>query len=196
MDNDIRSAELSLKNAQASYDKLVNGTKDYQFTQLENSITSDKLKLASLPEQLQNLQMERDSEILQQNHKIEQTKQSIELAKQKIATLQDDIENTQAQSVSTIESSDADLASTLSNASVSAQNELSDAKNFITDMETSALHLDKTDNEVPIEFSAKDPNAKTKALIALDSFKAAVDTYARVVGNKDFTTTGSVNELL
>ena len=120
VDNDIRSQELSLKNAQVSYDKLFTSVKDYQISQMEASIASTMRSIESAPDEIKNLEMERDAKLADQKSSIEQTKRSLALANEKLTTLQSDVDYTVASSENTVAKSSTDLTYILSTATINA----------------------------------------------------------------------------
>ena len=144
MDNDIAAQELSLKNAQISYDKLFTSTKDYQITQMKNTIAQTKQSIAIAPKELENLAMERDQKITDQKTVISNTETNITLTKNKIENLKSEIAYTKASSESTVSQSDTDLIYTIRQAGISASTELSEVKTFIQNIESSALNFDKS----------------------------------------------------
>ena len=120
VDNDIKNQALSLANAQISYEKLFTNVKDYQVSQLESSIASGERTVASAPNEVRNLEMERDAKLNDQKSSIAQTERSIAIAKEKLATLESDVAYTKASSENTVNMSDTNLSYILSTASINA----------------------------------------------------------------------------
>lgn len=195
VDNDIRSQELSLKNAQVSYDKLFSSVKDYQISQQEASIASTERSIASAPDELKNLEMERDAKLTDQKSSISQTKRSLAIANEKLATLQSDVEYTVASSENTVTKTSTDLAYVLSTATINAGTQLSESRAFVQDMDASVLRLDNT-SLTPPEFSAKDSAKASNAFSAYSVFKGAISPYATKLAGANLTTTGGVLEFL
>ena len=188
VDNTIAGQVISLKNAQLSYDKLFTSTKDYQITQMENSVAQTKQSIALAPQELANLQMERDQKIKDQETTISNTQTNITLAETKIENLKSDIEYTKSSSNNTVTQSSTDLTYTIKQADISAKSIVSDAKSFIQSIESSALNFDRS-YMVPAEFSAKDPTKKDIAVTKFAAAKAAIDTYSNYISGKEFTNT-------
>lgn len=195
VDNDIRSQELSLKNAQVSYDKLFSSVKDYQIAQQEASIASTERSIASVPDELKNLEMERDAKLTDQKSSIEQTKRSLALAHEKLATLQSDVDYTVASSENTVTKSSTDLTYILSTATINAGTQLSESRAFVQDMDDSVLSLDNT-SLTPAEFSAKDSAKASNAFAAYSVFKGAISPYATKLAAADLSNTGGVLSFL
>ena len=195
VDNDIRSQELSLKNAQVSYDKLFSSVKDYQIAQQEASIASTERSIASAPDELKNLEMERDAKLADQKASIEQTKRSLALAHEKLATLQSDVDYTVASSENTVTKSSTDLTYILSTATINAGTQLSESRAFVQDMDDSVLSLDNT-SLTPAEFSAKDSAKASNAFAAYSVFKGAISPYATGLAAADLSSTGGVLSFL
>lgn len=195
VDNDIRSQELSLKNAQVSYDKLFSSVKDYQIAQQEASIASTERSIASAPDELKNLEMERDAKLADQKASIEQTKRSLSIAHEKLATLQSDVDYTVASSENTVTKSSTDLTYILSTATINAGTQLSESRAFVQDMDDSVLSLDNT-SLTPAEFSAKDSAKASNAFAAYSVFKGAISPYATKLAAADLSNTGGVLSFL
>lgn len=195
VDNDIRSQELSLKNAQVSYDKLFSSVKDYQIAQQEASIASTERSIASAPDELKNLEMERDAKLTDQKSSIEQTKRSLALAHEKLATLQSDVDYTVASSENAVTKSSTDLTYILSTATINAGTQLSESRAFVQDMDDSVLSLDNT-SLTPAEFSAKDSAKASNAFAAYSVFKGAISPYATGLAAADLSSTGGVLSFL
>lgn len=195
VDNDIRSQELSLKNAQVSYDKLFSSVKDYQIAQQEASIASTERSIASAPDELKNLEMERDAKLADQKASIEQTKRSLSIAHEKLATLQSDVDYTVASSENTVTKSSTDLTYILSTATINAGTQLSESRAFVQDMDDSVLSLDNT-SLTPAEFSAKDSAKASNAFAAYSVFRGAISPYATKLAAADLSSTGGVLSFL
>ncbi len=191
VDNDIRNATLSLKNAELSYEKLFSSVKDSQIASAEASIAQAERSIASAPAEIENLEMERVAKVSDQRASIAQTERSVELAREKLAILESDVSYVKASSEDTVAKSGTDLAYILSSASISADNQLSDARSFVREMESSVLNLDEP-NAVPYEFSAKDASKGTAALGSFEAFRGKIPSYAASLDSADFSSTGGV----
>lgn len=191
VDNDIRSQELSLKNAQVSYDKLFTSVKDYQISQQEASVASTERSIESAPNEIKNIEMERDAKLTDQKSSIEQTKRSLALANEKLTTLQSDVDYTVASSENTVAKSSTDLTYILSTATINAGTQLSESRAFVQDMESSVLRLDNT-SLTPPEFSAKDSAKASNAFSAYSVFDGSISPYATKLAAADLNSTGGV----
>lgn len=191
VDNDIKNQALSLANAQISYEKLFTNVKDYQVSQLEASIASGERTVASAPNEIRNLEMERDAKLNDQKSSIAQTERSIAIAKEKLATLESDVAYTKASSENTVNMSDTNLSYILSTASINAGTQLSDSRAFVQDLESSVLNY-ANDNTVPAQFAAKDSSKGVRATNAFTAFRGQVNPYSTKLASADFTSTGGV----
>lgn len=190
VDNDIRAQELSLKNAQLNYDKLFTQTTETEKAKMEATIASTERSIAIAPDEIKNLEMERDAKIADQKSTIAATERSLAIANEKLETLKSDIDYTKASSENTVAKSGNDVSYILSTASVNAGTQLSDARAFVQELEDSALNFD--DFAVPSEFSAKDSAKGVAAQSAFSNFRAATVSYAKNLPSADFTSTGGV----
>lgn len=194
VDNDIRSQELSLKNAQLNYDKLFAGVTEYDRVKMEASIAASERALAIAPDEMRNLEMERDAKIGDQTASVEQAERSLAIGRERLETLKSDVDYVRASSENTVAKSSTDLAYILSSASVSAGTQLSEARAFVQTFEDSALNFD--DFTSPSEFSAKDSEKGVKAQEAFAIFRSAVKRYAEKLPSANFSNTGGVLEFL
>ncbi len=194
VDNDIRAQELSLRNAQLNYDKLFTSVTEYDRAKMESSIAASERSLAIFPDEMRNLEMERDAKIADQTASVEQAERSLAIVKEKLETLRSDVDYVKASSENAVVKSSTDLAYILSSSSVSAGTQLSDARAFVQAFEDSALNFD--DFTSPSEFSAKDSEKGVKAQETFAIFRSSVKKYAEKLPSADFSNTGGVLEFL
>lgn len=191
VDNDIRNQELTLANAQLSYDKLFTSVKDYQLAQMEANIAASERTVESVPNEIRNLEMERDAKMIDQKAAIAQTERQVAIAKEKLATLESDVAYTRASSENTVNQSSTDVSYILSTAKINGGTQLSESRAFVQDMETSVLNF-ANDNATPAQFAAKDSAKGVRATNAFVAFRGLVPDYATKLSAADFTSTGGV----